>query len=40
MWDTSLLIRGSNSDVDLDYWDHTFDDGQFGVIRFYDLSHI
>ena len=27
LWDTSLLIHGSDSVVDLDYGDHTFDDG-------------
>ena len=32
--DTSLLIRGSDSTVDLDYEDHTFDDGWFQVTRF------
>ena len=26
--------------MDLDYWDHTLDNGWFGVIWFHDLSHI
>ena len=26
--------------VDLDYWDYTFDDGLFEVIRFFDLPYI
>ena len=32
--DTSLLICGSDSTVDLDYRDHTFDDRLFQVTRF------
>ena len=36
---TSLMF-GPDSVVDLDYWDHTFDDGWFDVTWFSDLSHI
>ena len=36
--DVSLMF-GFDSSVDLDDWDHTFDDGWFDVIWFYDLLH-
>ena len=26
--------------MDLDNWDHTFDDGWFDIVRFFDLPHI
>ena len=39
-WETLLRCLDLFSTVDLDYWDHTFDDGRFGDIWFYDLSHI
>ena len=34
------FMFGSDSVVDLNYWDHTFDDGWFDVTRFSNLSHI
>ena len=39
--DTFLLIRGSDSTMDLDYWDHVFDDGWFDVTwLLFDLPYI
>ena len=37
--DSSLML-GPDSVVDLDYQDHTFDNGWFEVVRSFDLSHI
>ena len=35
-----LLTYGFDSVVDLDDWDHAFDDGWFEVVRFSNLPHV
>ena len=35
-----LLICGFDSAVDLDDWDHVFDDGWFKGVRFSDITHV